>query len=106
MIKYTCPHCGEKTFTPIQKALAGSMRTKGKPCPKCGRRCCNGMASIYFSSVISIAAFIAIIVIYINAQEHLYSSIYIACIIAGSFVLNFLFNMFFGKLAVPIRILD
>ena len=48
---------------------------------------------------------VAIVAIYLKATEKLYSSITIVCIIAGYFVLNFLFNMFFGKLTEPIRLM-
>ena len=104
-MKYTCPHCGEKTFNPLQKALAGSYRSMGKPCPKCGKRCCNGMGSIYFDSIISTVALIGILFIYFkfDASQKMESSILIAVIIAGSFLLSFLFRMFFGKLVEPIR---
>ena len=100
-MKYTCPHCGEKTFSPLQKALAGSYRSVGKPCPKCG----NGMASIYFDSIISGIALIAVLIIYFHfdSAHKTQSSLLIASIIAGSFVLSFLFRMFFGKLVEPIR---
>lgn len=103
-MKHVCPHCGEKTFSPLQKALCGSLRGKGKPCPSCGKRCCNGMGSIYFSAAISGIAFAAVMVIYLFATEKLYSSLLIAGIIIASLVLNFVFNMFFGKLTEPIRI--
>ncbi|MBQ8079166.1 MAG: hypothetical protein IJ236_04375 [Oscillospiraceae bacterium] len=102
-MKYECPHCHEKTFTPLQKALCGSYRTMGKPCPKCGRRACNGMTGIYFQSVTSIAMIIAIITIYLKATERVHSSMLIGAIILGYFVVNFIFNMFFGKLTEPIR---
>lgn len=102
-MKHVCPHCGEKAFTPLQKALCGSLRTRGKPCPKCGRRCCNGMDAIYFSNITSTIALIAVVVIYLYATEKLYSSIIIAVIILGSLLLNFLYNMFFGKLVEPLR---
>ncbi len=106
MKKFTCPHCGEPTFSPLQKALAGSLRTRGKPCPKCGKRCCNDMTSIYFSAVVSVLAFIAVMVIYLFHTERVFSSILIVCIILGSLLLCFLFNMFFGKLTRPLRILE
>ena len=63
------------------------------------------LASIYFDSMISTAALIAILVIYFkfDASQKLESSIIIAVIIAGSFLLSFLFRMFFGKLVAPIR---
>ena len=106
MKKHNCPHCGEPAFTPIQKALAGSLRTNGKPCPNCGRKCCNGMASIYFSSVTSILALIVIIAAYIMISDKLISTIIIVAAIAVSLLLNFLFDMFFGKLTEPIRIMQ
>ena len=102
-MKFECPHCHEKTFGPIQKALCGSYRGMGKPCPKCGRRACNGMTGIYFQSVTSIAMIIAIITIYLKATERVHSSMLIGAIILGYFVVNFIFNMFFGKLTEPIR---
>lgn len=106
MKKYVCPHCGEPAFTPIQKALAGSLRTNGKPCPHCGRKCCNGMASIYFSSATSIIALIIIIASYIMISDKMTSTIIIIACIAVSLLLNFLFDMFFGKLTEPIRIIE
>ncbi len=104
-MKYTCPHCGEKAFTPLQKALAGSYRSMGKPCPHCGKRCCNGMASIYFDSIVSVIAFVLIMIIYFkfDASQKMQSSILITAIIGISIVLSFVFRMFFGKLVEPIR---
>ena len=106
MKKHTCPHCGEAVFTPFQKATAGSLRTNGKPCPNCGRKCCNGMASIYFSSVVSVIALIIIIAVYIMMDDKVVSSIIIAVTIVASLLLNFLFDMFFGKLTSPIRTME
>lgn len=106
MKKHVCPHCGEAAFTPIQKALAGSLRTNGKPCPNCGRKCCNGMASIYFSSVTSVIALIIIIAAYIMITDKMISTIIIVIAIAVSLLLNFLFDMFFGKLTAPIRMME
>ena len=57
------------------------------------------MQSVYVTDLVGIA----ILVIYFKATERVYSSILIACLIAGYCVLNFLFNMFFGKLVEPIR---
>lgn len=106
MKKHVCPHCGEAAFTPIQKATAGSLRTNGKPCPNCGRKCCNGMASIYFSAVTSVVALIIIIAVYVLMTDKVVSSIIIAVTIVVSLLLNFLFDMFFGKLTEPIRIME
>lgn len=102
-MKHVCPHCGKQSFTPIQKALCGSLRGRGKPCMECGRRCCNDMSSIYFSSVVSILAFVGIIAVYLLATEKLYSSLLIVGILLASAALNFVYNMFFGKLVEPIR---
>ena len=104
-MKFECPHCGEKTFTPLQKALTGSYRSVGKECPNCGKKCCNGMGAIYFDNIIMMIAFIAIMIIYFkfDASQKMQSSILIAAIIAGSLLLSFLFKMFFGKLVAPIR---
>ncbi|MBP0974309.1 MAG: hypothetical protein J5851_10430 [Oscillospiraceae bacterium] len=102
-MKHECPHCHEKTFTPLQKALCGSMRGRGKPCPNCGRRCVNGMSSIYFSSATTGIALAVSIFAYLAMESKLTSSIIIAASIAGSLLINFLFDMFFGKLAEPIR---
>lgn len=102
-MKFECPHCHEKTFSPLQKALCGSYRTMGKPCPHCGKRACNGMTGIIFQMVTSSAMIVAILAIYLKSTEKIHSSITIACIIAGYFVVNFIFNMFFGKLVEPIR---
>ncbi len=106
MKKHVCPHCGEAVFTPIRKAMAGSLRTNGKPCPNCGRKCCNGMASIYFSSVTSVIALIIIIASYLMIQDKMTSTMIIIAAIAGSLLLNFLFDMFFGKLTEPIRTME
>ena len=102
-MKHECPHCHEKCFTPLQKALCGSMRGRGKPCPNCGRRCVNSMTSIYFSSATSGIALAASIFVYLAMENKLYSSLIIGGSILLSFVLNFLFDMFFGKLVEPIR---
>ena len=106
-MKYTCPHCNEKTFTPLQKALAGSMKSVGKPCPNCGRKCCNGIAAIYFDCIITIIMFIAIMIIYFKADSSvkMQSVLLMAIIIIARFILSFLFRMFFGKLVQPIRVM-
>ncbi|MBE6848835.1 MAG: hypothetical protein E7502_02890 [Ruminococcus sp.] len=106
MKKHVCPHCGEPAFTPIQKALAGSLRTNGKPCPNCGRKCCNGMSSIYFSTTTGIIALIVIIAAYIQCTDKMVSTIIIIASILISLLLNFLYDMFFGKLTEPIRIMQ
>lgn len=63
------------------------------------------MASIYFDSIVSIIAFVLILIIYFkfDASQKMQSSILIVAIIGISFLLSFLFRMFFGKLVEPIR---
>jgi hypothetical protein len=61
------------------------------------------MPGIYFSSATSGIALAASLFVYLTSEEKIRSSILIACFIAGSLLLNFLFNMFFGKLVEPIR---
>ncbi len=105
-MKHTCPHCGEKSFSPLQKALAGSLRSTGKPCPSCGRKCCNDMKSIYFSTIISLAMLVGCIAVYLTATSAKTASILIILFIAARFLIVFLFDMFFGKLTKPIRIME
>lgn len=64
------------------------------------------MGSIYFSSAVWGIAFAAILVIYFSAAERIYSSILIGGILVASWVLCFLFDMFFGKLVQPIRVMN
>lgn len=106
MKKHVCPHCGEAAFTPLRKAMAGSLRSSGKPCPNCGRKCCNGMGSIYFSAVTSVIMLIICIFAYITMDDKVISTIIIVAAIAVNFLLCFLFDMFFGKLTAPIRLME
>ena len=48
---YTCPHCGEKTFNPFTKAIAGQMNSKGRECKNCGTRCVNGKGATVFNAI-------------------------------------------------------
>ncbi|MBQ1518902.1 MAG: hypothetical protein IIZ53_03510 [Ruminococcus sp.] len=66
---YCCPHCGEKSFNPWTKLKAGSMRTNGSVCQKCGRRAVNGFGYSIFSAVFSIICFALIIMIYLKAPN-------------------------------------
>lgn len=66
---YCCPHCGEKSFNPWTKIKAGSMRSNGAVCQKCGRRAVNGFGSAIFSAVFCIICFAVIIMIYLKAPS-------------------------------------
>lgn len=50
-MKHECPYCGEKSFSPVKKAFAGSLTSKGTPCPNCGRKCVNGKQSTIFHTI-------------------------------------------------------
>ena len=99
-MKHTCPHCGKKTFTPLQKALCA-----GKPCQECGVRCVNGKASLIVNSVLRLAAFVMIIIIYFVHEPGNYMQIVWFGIVPliASFVIGFVFDMFIGKLTEAIR---
>ncbi len=102
-MKHTCPHCGEKTFSPLQKALCGGMTSAGRRCPACGGRCVNGKLSLIVSSVLRLAALIMVIYIYFvhtTLKEVFWYGV-VPLII--SFVLGFIFDMFFGKLTEALR---
>jgi transcription elongation factor Elf1 len=58
MFKYECPHCHEKTISPIQKMLTGGMGSKGTKCKKCGRRIVNGKITTAIKSVVYLVAFL------------------------------------------------
>ena len=64
MKKYACPHCGEKTITPLQKAFAGTQKSKGVICPNCGQRCTNGMKSSILHTVTDLIMLIIVIIFY------------------------------------------
>ena len=51
---YDCPHCGEKTFNPLTKALAGPMNSKGRACKACGGKCVNGQVSAVIRMILSL----------------------------------------------------
>ena len=102
-MKFTCPHCGEKTFGPLLKARCGIMSSDGKPCPECGVRCVNGKVSIGVHIVLSLIGLVIVIYNYFNfdnAIQFLTGGVlpFLATQAAG-----FLFDMFFGKLIVALK---
>ena len=105
---YTCPHCGEKTFTPMKKAMTGSIRTKGKPCPKCGKLCVNGKSATTFSAIFCLIAFAAVIYIYIHGADNEWMFTHEAPMVIG-LILSMLIvpriaNAFFFKMMPSIRV--
>ena len=104
-MKYKCPHCGEKTFSPIQKALCGNITSAGKHCPNCGGRCVNGKLCLTVRTILTLAAFgFVMYYSFTYFSEEKYNIIlWGAVLLAGAYVVSFLFNMFFGALIPAIR---
>ena len=102
-MKYTCPHCGEKTFTPVQKALCGGLSSAGKRCSACGGRCVNGKASLILNITLRMIAFIMIIVTYFVHTTSVQILWFGVLPLVLSFVIGFVFDMFFGKLVEAVK---
>lgn len=102
-MKHICPHCGEKTISPIKKAFAGNPQSKGTKCPNCGKRSTNNLKSAVFHTIIDAIALVFIIYAYINllAAE---TAIYIIAAIAGAFLITHLTDAFFFRLVPAIRL--
>lgn len=105
---YNCPCCGEKTFSPIKKAFAGQMNSKGKRCSACGKRCVNGKGATIFNAIFSLAAIICMIVIFLTAPKFYFLARYEVVIQAG-IVLAIIFvpklvNAFFFRMTEAIRL--
>ncbi|MCM1006740.1 MAG: hypothetical protein NC485_02235 [Ruminococcus flavefaciens] len=105
---YTCPHCGKKGFTPITKALAGKMNSKGKPCKYCGTKCVNGKAATIFNVVYSVIVIVSIFVIYFTSQHHDFLAMreipLMILLILSEFIIPAVVNAFFFKMEESIRL--
>ncbi|MDE5582595.1 MAG: hypothetical protein K2J08_02670 [Ruminococcus sp.] len=66
---YRCPHCGEKTFNPFTKAVAGQLNSKGRPCKKCGVRCVNGKGATVFNMLYCLVAFAGVVYTYLHYEK-------------------------------------
>ncbi len=102
-MKYTCPHCGEKTYSPLLKALCGGFSSSGKPCPNCGGRSVNGYLNLIVNSVLRLTALVMIFVSYFKFNTMKEVLLWGALPLVLAFVLGFLFDMFFGKLTEAIK---
>lgn len=104
MLKHKCPHCGENSFSIIDKALAGNYTSEGKKCPNCGRRAVNGMPSTIFRSVSWLAVVIIMLVRYFgNVRDMQVLNIWeFVAVFAIGFILPYIFDAFFGKLVPSI----
>ena len=102
-MKHVCPHCGKKTFTPIEKACCGGMSSAGKKCPSCGGRCVNGKSSLLINTVLRTAALIMILYTYFTHTSKIQILLYGVVPLILSFVIGFVYDMFFGKLIEAIK---
>ena len=102
-MKYECPHCGAKSFSPLLKARCGGYSSAGKPCPECGKRCVNGKASLAVKTVLRLTALIMIIWIYLVHTTFQQILIFGVIPFVLSLVLGFVFDMFFGKLVEAVK---
>lgn len=100
---YNCPHCGEKSFNPLTKAMAGGLNSRGRVCKACGRRCCNGQVSTIVNAVIYVIALVGVIYCYLMIDSNLWAFLLMAGCIAAAFVLTKLFDAFFMPLVRVIR---
>jgi hypothetical protein len=110
---YSCPHCGEKSFNPITKALAGQLNSPGRVCMKCGRKAVNGKGATIFNAVYSLLAFAGIVAIYLSAPKLLgtewewvahYELLISIGLLVSKFVIPRLVNAFCFRMEPAIRI--
>ncbi len=102
-MKHQCPHCGEKTYTPLQKALCGGMSATGKPCSNCGFRSVNGKLSLVVNSITLTIALIMIFITYFTHDTTMDLLLFGVLPLVIAYVFNFIFNMFVGKLIPAIK---
>lgn len=100
---YDCPHCGEKSFNPLTKALCGAMNSKGRACPHCGRRCVNGQTSTVVHTILSVLMLIGVLYIYFTVESVAVGVALGAAVILGTQLLMMLINAFFFPLIAAIR---
>ncbi|MGN0620310.1 MAG: hypothetical protein ACI4I9_00440 [Porcipelethomonas sp.] len=102
MKKYECPHCGEKTITPLKKAFAGTQKSQGVKCPNCGTHCTNGMESSVFRCIVTMIVLIVSVVSYVKFEANV-SAVVIAASLVSGFILTHLFDALFYPLTVSLR---
>ncbi|MBR6070094.1 MAG: hypothetical protein IKP78_05850 [Ruminococcus sp.] len=110
---YKCPNCGEKSFNPITKAMAGQLNSRGRVCMKCGRRIVNGKGATIFNAIFSILMFAGIVATYLGAPKTMGTSyewikdfelLITVGLLLAKFIVPRLVNAFFFKMTPAIRI--
>ncbi len=94
MPKYTCPYCGNKSFSLVLKLRTGGMTSRGTACPDCGKHAVHGWGATAADTVIMAAAFIYILVNY-----HTIQITFAAVLVILAFVLSRVVNALFFRLA-------
>lgn len=100
---YNCPHCGEKTFNPLTKAMAGGLNSRGRVCTSCGRRCCNGQASTVLNAVVYVIALAGVVLSYLFVNNDLLAFALMAGCILAAFLICKVFDAFFMPMTKVIR---
>ncbi len=102
-MKFTCAHCGEKTYSPLLKGRAGGMSSSGAHCPSCGGRCVNGKLNLIVNSITTGIACIMVFVTYFLHETKTDLLLFAVLPILISLAFNFVFNMFVGDLIPAIK---
>lgn len=100
---YDCPHCGEKTFNPLTKALAGPMNSKGRACKACGGKCVNGQASAVIRMILSLLMGAAVLSCILWIESTVTAMLCILGAVLLYVLLTGLVNAFFFPLIKAVR---
>lgn len=100
---YDCPHCGEKTFTPLTKALAGPMNSRGRACKACGGKCVNGQTAAVIRMILSLLMGVAVLACILCVDSTVRAILGILGSVLLYFLLNGLVNAFFFPLIKAVR---
>jgi predicted RNA-binding Zn-ribbon protein involved in translation (DUF1610 family) len=103
MKKFECPHCGEKTITPLKKAFAGTQKSKGVICPSCGMHCTNGNKSTIFHNIVDLIMLVIVIILYFKMPpgDNFY---YMAAVMLTTYVFNRIVDALFFPMAPSLRL--
>ena len=102
MKKFKCPYCNENTVSRFRKAFAGSLKSKGYKCPKCGGHCVNGKESTIFNIILNLSVLILILIKFYNNSNDAVP--FALALLAISFIISKTFDAFFYELDKTWRI--